>query len=149
MGSKCHWNLLSASVPLSIPSSLSVCPSSSFPHFSIYRHLTFLYLEQLSPSSQLSFPSPLSSWLRRDVSFSSSSSRKPLWLRGWARPSPLGSPVPAFPLRVVTLGTALCPYPWTVSPERARPGLSRSLLCSQSRAWHRGHDDIFKNIFAK
>lgn len=131
MGSKCHWNLLSASVPLSIPSSLSVC-LSSLPHFSVYQHLTFLYLnvqehsEQLSPSSQLSSPSPLCSWLRRDVS---SSSRKPLRLRGWARPSPLGSPVPAFLLRVVTLGTALCPHPWTVSPERVRPGLSRSLLC--------------------
>lgn len=108
MGSKCPWNLPSASVPLSIPSPLLVCLSSSLPHFSVYRHFTFLYLEQPSPSSQLSPPSPLSSWLRRGVS---SSSRKLLWLPGWARPPPLGSPVPALPTQSGHSGDSCVPIP--------------------------------------
>ena len=107
MGSKCPWNVCSASVPLSIPSPLSVCLSSSLPHFSVYRHFTFLYLAQPSPSSQLSLPSPLSSCLRRDVS----SFRKPLWLPGWARPPPLGSPVPALPTQSGHSGDSRVPTP--------------------------------------
>lgn len=38
-------------------------------------------------------------------------------------------PCPSLPTQSGHSGTALCPHPWTVSPERVRPGLSRSLLC--------------------
>lgn len=54
---------------------------------------------------------------------------------------PLGSPSQPCPLKSGhSVGTDLCPHHWTVSPERAGPGLSQSLLHPQHRARHRGLD---------
>ena len=120
MGSKCPWNVCSASVPLSIPSPLSVCLSSSLPHFSVYRHFTFLYLAQPSPSSQLSPPTPqLLAQERRLLLLQEA----PLAPRLGQAPS-FRLPCPSLAHSEWSLWGQPCPHPWAVSPERARPGLS-------------------------
>lgn len=126
--------------PFLRPPRLASRSFSSVPHFAVSQHLTFFIWNALPhvPQPPAVSPSSFSSRLGRNAA---ASSRKPLLTPRLGQAPPLGSPSQPCPLKSGhSVGTGLCPRHWTVSPERAGPGLSQPLLRPQHRARHRGLD---------